>query len=97
MPTGCRRPWYNTEHHHPGLGLLTPADIHHGLAEQRAAAQATVLAAAYTAHPERFPGGLPQPPARPTEERVNPPQTPVRSLESSNTQPFPLAHEGAFA
>jgi hypothetical protein len=23
-------PWYNTEHHHSGLGLLTPADVHHG-------------------------------------------------------------------
>jgi putative transposase len=40
-------PWYNTEHHHSGLGLLTPADVHHGLAEQRVAARATVLATAY--------------------------------------------------
>ncbi len=23
-------PWYNTAHHHSGLGLLTPADVHHG-------------------------------------------------------------------
>jgi len=30
--------WYNTEHHHVGLGLLTPADVHHGLAEERVAA-----------------------------------------------------------
>jgi len=45
-------PWYNTEHHHSGLGLLTPADVHHGLTEQRIAARATVLAAAYAAHPE---------------------------------------------
>ena len=50
-------PWYNTEHHHIGLGLLTPADVHHGLAEQRVAARAAVLAAAYAAHPERFLGG----------------------------------------
>lgn len=27
-------PWYNTEHHHRGLGLLTPHDVHFGLAEQ---------------------------------------------------------------
>src|SRR5262245_60570704 len=27
-------PWYNTAHHHSGLGLLTPADVHYGLAEQ---------------------------------------------------------------
>jgi putative transposase len=66
-------PWYNTEHHHSGLGLLTPSDVHHGLAEQRVAARAEVLATAYGAHPERFPGGLPQPPACPTEVWINPP------------------------
>jgi putative transposase len=66
-------PWYNTEHHHSGLGLLTPSDVHHGLAEQRVAARAAVLATAYGAHPERFPGGLPQPPACPTEVWINPP------------------------
>ena len=57
------------------LGLLTPHDVHYGLAEQRVAARATVLTAAYAAHPERFPGGLPQPPARPTEVWINPPAT----------------------
>ena len=67
-------PWYNTEHHHSGLGLLTPHDVHHGLAEQRVAARAAVLATAYGAHPERFPAGLPQPPARPTEVWINPPK-----------------------
>ena len=50
-----------------------PHDVHYGLAEQRVAARATVLAAAYAAHPERFSGGLPQPPARPTEVWINPP------------------------
>ncbi len=25
--------WYNTQHHHSGLGLLTPLDVHYGLAE----------------------------------------------------------------
>ena len=69
-------PWYNTEHHHVGLGLLTPADVHHGLAEQRVAARATVLATAYAAHPERFPGGLPHPPAPPVEVWINRPKDP---------------------
>jgi putative transposase len=66
-------PWYNVEHHHSGLGLLTPHDVHSGLAEHRVAARATVLAAAYAAHPERFSGGLLQPPARPVEVWINPP------------------------
>lgn len=68
-------PWYNVEHHHSGLGLLAPHDVHYGLAEHRMAARATVLAAAYAAHPERFSGGLPQPPARPTEAWINAPAT----------------------
>jgi len=68
-------PWYNTAHHHSALGLLTPGDVHHGLAEQRVAARATVLATAYAAHPERFPAGLPQPPGRPAEVWINPPRT----------------------
>ena len=67
-------PWYNIEHHHGGLGLLTPHDVHYGLAEQRRAARAAVLAAAYAAHPERFPHGLPQPAACPSEVWINPPQ-----------------------
>jgi len=79
-------PWYNTEHHHGGLGLLTPADVHHGLTEQRIAARAIVLAAAYAAHPERFPGGLPQPPACPTEVWINPPNILMRGQPSSSTR-----------
>jgi putative transposase len=69
-------PWYTTEHHHSGLGLLTPADVHHGRAQQRVAARATVLAPAYAAHPERFPAGQPQPPARPWKCGSTPTQDP---------------------
>lgn len=68
-------PWYNTEHHHGGLGLLTPCDVHYGLAEQRRAARATVLAAAYAAHRERFPHGVPQPAPCPSEVWINPPRS----------------------
>ena len=77
-------PWYNTEHHHSGLGLLTPADVHHGLAAQRVAARATVLAAAYAAHPERFPGGPPKPLASPVDVWINRPKPRARE-ETSNT------------
>ncbi len=38
--------WYNHEHHHTGLGLHTPADVHHGLAADKAHQRATTLAAA---------------------------------------------------
>ncbi len=32
--------WYNREHHHSGVGLFTPYDVHHGLAAQRHSARA---------------------------------------------------------
>jgi len=82
--------WYNTEHHHSGLGLLTPADVHHGLAEQRLAAPGTVLARAYTTHPERLLAGFPHPPARPIEVWINPPKT--RATEDSRTRGGVLDH-----
>ena len=46
--------WYNTAHHHSGIGLLTPETVHYGLAEQTQKARGVILGAAYEAHPERF-------------------------------------------
>lgn len=75
--------WYNDEHHHGGLGLLTPRDVHHGLADQRVANRATVLAAAYALHPERFPRGLPVPARPPSEVWINKPATKVENASES--------------
>jgi len=66
-------PWYNTEHHHVGLGLFTPHDVHHGLAAGKHEQRALVLAEAFARHPERFPNGQPQPKAVPTGVWINPP------------------------
>jgi len=52
-------PWYNTEHHHVGLGLFTPHDVHYGLAEAKRDQRAVVLAEAFARNPERFPNGRP--------------------------------------
>ena len=52
-------PWYNYDHHHSGLAMLTPADVHFGRVEQRLAERQAVLDAAFAAHPERFPHGRP--------------------------------------
>ena len=70
-------PWYNTEHRHSGLGMLTPHDVHYGLAEKRVEARVRVLAAAFAAHPERFVAGVPRPPALPTEVWINKPKVAV--------------------
>lgn len=66
-------PWYNNDHRHAGLGMLTPFDVHHGLAAQRLQARAAVLARAYAEHPERFPRGLPTPGCLPAEVWINKP------------------------
>ena len=67
-------PWYNTEHRHSGIGLLTPEDVHYGRAAHRVAARAAVLALAYAAHPERFVRGMPHPAPAPTAVWINPPK-----------------------
>jgi putative transposase len=66
-------PWYNTEHRHSGIGLLTPEAVHYGRAEALHTARRQVLAAAYATHPERFVSGAPEPPALPTAAWINPP------------------------
>jgi putative transposase len=65
--------WQNHEHHHWGLGLLTPAMVHFGQAEAVLAARQTVLTAAYAAHPERFVRQPPRPLVLPGEVWINPP------------------------
>jgi putative transposase len=73
--------WYNVEHRHSGLGLLTPYEVHHGLAPARIERRARVLAAAHAAHPERFPHGLPRPPALPEAVWINKPVPAVEAEE----------------
>lgn len=46
--------WYNFDHHHWGLALCTPAQVHHGQVDAVIAHRQHVLDTAYTAHPERF-------------------------------------------
>ena len=46
--------WYNNEHRHSGIRMLTPADVHYGRAIQRLAERQLVMDAAYLKHPERF-------------------------------------------
>lgn len=75
--------WYNTEHHHSGLGLLTPEVVHTQRANQVRSLRQQTLDTAYAAHPERFVRKPPQPPALPTEVWINPPQKPESDLPGS--------------
>ncbi len=53
--------WYNNEHRHSAIALLTPADVHYGRVQERTVARQGILDAAYAAHPERFVRGRPRP------------------------------------
>lgn len=66
--------WYNHEHRHTGLGLMTPAAIHTGQVAQLTARRRATLQAAYEKHPERFVKGRPQPLQIPDKVWINPPQ-----------------------
>ena len=65
--------WYNEEHRHSGLGLLTPAMVHFGQAQSVLAQRQLVLDAAYQAHPDRFVRRPPKPLPLPSEVWINKP------------------------
>jgi putative transposase len=71
----CRQffDWYNDEHYHSGIGLMTPASLHYGQAPKVVASRQRALQSAYAAHPERFVNGVPKPPELPSAVWINPP------------------------
>ena len=75
----CRTffPWYNTEHRHGGIAMLTPYDVHHNRTQSVLEQRGRTLQAAWTRHPERFVRGIPQPDPLPQAVWINPPVTPT--------------------
>jgi len=66
--------WYNTDHHHCGIGFYTPADVHYGRVVLLRARRQAALDAAYVRHPERFVRHRPQASCPPTSVWINPPK-----------------------
>jgi len=52
--------WYNNEHRHSGVAMMTPRDVHTGKAEEIIRKRQETMEAAYTQHPERFVNGQPR-------------------------------------
>lgn len=73
--------WYNQEHHHSGIALLTPEMVHYGLAESVSQARLETLQQAYRQHPERFVRKQPEPPRLPEAVWINPPADLSKTLE----------------
>jgi putative transposase len=67
--------WYNDHHRHSGIGMMTPAMVHHGLAPEVRENRQLVLDAAYAAHPDRFVRRPPVPLPLPKEVWINKPQS----------------------
>jgi hypothetical protein len=73
--------WYNHEHHHSGIAMVTPYALHSGRAGMVLERRAVTMASAYAQHPERFVRGAPQSAALPTAVWINKPKA---TLEPAN-------------
>ncbi len=73
--------WYNNDHYHSGLALLTPATVHYGKTDVVLAQRRAILATAYAQHPERFVRRAPRPAEPPPAVWINPPKPTVGSGE----------------
>jgi putative transposase len=65
--------WYNTEHRHSGIAMLTPDTVHYNHCESILNARSIILMNAYLDHPERFVKGVPSVEQVPKEVWINKP------------------------
>ena len=79
--------WYNLEHRHSGVQMLTPHDVHYGRADQTLAQRADVMRAVHAAHPERFVRGAPQVRALQREVWINKPKTATQTVPGPGAPP----------
>jgi len=86
--TFCRAffPWYNQEHRHSGIGLMTPATVHHGKSEVVNQVRQASLLVAFSNHPERFVRGMPRPPLVPEAAWINKPRTDSSGSENRDLE-----------
>ena len=91
-------PWYNHEHHHSGLGYLTPYEVHYGLAQKRREQRAGVLQVAYERNPQRFVRGMPNPALLPTAAWINKPKeiSGTKSAEVMNSSLTGIDQKNGF-
>jgi putative transposase len=66
--------WYNTQHRHSGLALMTPEVVHSKQDQQVWMRRKQILTQAYQQHPERFVKGHPEPQNVPDQVWINPPK-----------------------
>ncbi len=67
--------WYNKEHRHSGIALMTPEQVHYRIDKQVHQYRSQVLEDAFEKHPNRFKGKLPVPDSPPVAAWINKPAT----------------------
>lgn len=95
--TFCRQffGWYNTEHRHSSLALLSPGDVHYGRAGQIIGQRQSVMDRFYESHPERFVKGPPRHPVLASEVWINPPnRNKTREVAQGATLETPANSKG---
>ena len=80
--------WYNNEHRHSGICMLTPATVHYGQAEAALEHRFQVMRQAYAAHPERF-SRPPQRQRLPERVWINPPHPEPAERDGGRSQAPP--------
>ena len=76
--------WYNEEHYHSGIGMLTPSSLHYGQGEKIITSRKETLQVAWQKTPERFVHGVPTPASVPKAVWIN---APKRAIELKNEAP----------
>jgi putative transposase len=76
--------WYNHEHYHSGIGMVTPASLHDGRASEIVSKRARTLEKAWSKTPERFVHGIPKPQSLPKAVWINPPTTNTTKAPEAN-------------
>jgi putative transposase len=75
-------PWYNTEHRHSGIAMVTPENVHYNTHQEVLNARSLTLVKAYQHHPERFVKGVPTVQQVPTEVWINKPNTVEQKVQA---------------
>ena len=67
--------WYNKEHRHSGIALMTPEQVHYGQSKKVFELRSQVLSEAFRRTPIRFKGKMPKPYELPQAAWINRPST----------------------
>jgi len=73
--------WYNNEHHHSGIGMMTPKTMHTGEAKGILIKRQKVMDDAHKKHPERFVRGATKLEPLPTEVWIN---KPIKAIDNKD-------------